>query len=175
MKFEDFLIGNEFYTASGKWRCTDLGTRVIVAIHLSYKDESWFEGPPYAVVEHVFNEYDFAGCVHTLYEANRLFGPKFAIRLTGRKQPPTDPELLDDSEVSKPHWLKFHAFPLIGPRSFGIQLTRWARSPFIHFSWKMRRHQNHPGIEICITLFWVELRLALVDCRHWDRKTNRLF
>jgi hypothetical protein len=32
MKKEDFSIGKEFYTATGKWRCTDIGTRVIVAI-----------------------------------------------------------------------------------------------------------------------------------------------
>jgi len=26
-------------------------------------DESWYNGPPYAVVERVFDEYDFEGCV----------------------------------------------------------------------------------------------------------------
>ena len=35
---EDFQIGLEFYTASGKWRCTDIGTRVIVAIKLDQDD-----------------------------------------------------------------------------------------------------------------------------------------
>lgn len=34
MKHSDFSIGMEFMTASGKWRCTDVGTRVIVAIKL---------------------------------------------------------------------------------------------------------------------------------------------
>ncbi|MBP6820803.1 MAG: hypothetical protein KA368_04640 [Acidobacteria bacterium] len=59
---EEFQIGLEFYTASGKWRCTDVGTRVIVAIKLDKTDVSWYNGPPYAVVETVFDEYDFGGC-----------------------------------------------------------------------------------------------------------------
>jgi len=80
MKKEDFSIGHEFYTASGKWRCTDIGTRVITAIQVDQvtaskhdgqgeptteivtDDESWFNGPPYAVAEHVFDEYGFGGC-----------------------------------------------------------------------------------------------------------------
>lgn len=62
MKKDDFHIGLEFYTGSGKWRCTDIGTRVIVAIRLDKTDESWYNGPPYAVAEMVFDEYDMAGC-----------------------------------------------------------------------------------------------------------------
>lgn len=62
MTKSDFLIGTEFYTSTGKWRCTDVGTRVIVAIKLDREDASWFNGPPYAVAESVFDEYDFASC-----------------------------------------------------------------------------------------------------------------
>jgi hypothetical protein len=62
MTYDDFSIGTEFYTDTGRWRCTDKGTRVIVAIHLDKDDESWYNGPPYAVTEHVFDEYDFAAC-----------------------------------------------------------------------------------------------------------------
>lgn len=58
----DFHIGLEFYTATGKWRCTNTGTRVVLAIKLDKTDESWYNGPPYAVVESVFDEYDQAGC-----------------------------------------------------------------------------------------------------------------
>lgn len=58
----DFHIGLEFYTGSGKWCCTDIGTRVIVAIQLDQTDASWYNGPPYAVAESVFDEYDQAGC-----------------------------------------------------------------------------------------------------------------
>jgi len=80
MKHEDFAMGLEFYTASGKWRCTDIGTRTIVAIRIDSftkteflasgetrceqvtDDQSWFIGPPYAVAEHIFDEFDVAGC-----------------------------------------------------------------------------------------------------------------
>lgn len=59
---EEFQLGTEFYTAAGKWRCTDIGTRVIVAIKLDQTNESWYNGPSYAVAEVVFDEYDFGGC-----------------------------------------------------------------------------------------------------------------
>jgi len=65
MKHTDFHIGKEFYTAQGriKWRCTDVGTRTIAAIKLDHVvDPSWYNGPPYAVAEHVLDEYSFPGC-----------------------------------------------------------------------------------------------------------------
>jgi hypothetical protein len=63
MKHSDFEIGLEFYTASGKWRCTDLGSRTVIAIKLDHPDDiSWSNGPPYAVAESVFDEYDLEGC-----------------------------------------------------------------------------------------------------------------
>lgn len=85
MKHEEFLIGEEFWCGGNRWRCTDIGTRVIVAISLGtheivlarrddknpdllnmqYKttdDPSWFNGPPYATVEHVFDEDSIVGC-----------------------------------------------------------------------------------------------------------------
>lgn len=80
MKHGDFSIGLEFKTETGLWRCTDVGTRTIIAIHLSSvevttqsddssltsevvtSDPSWFNGPPYAVAERVFDEHDFAAC-----------------------------------------------------------------------------------------------------------------
>ena len=62
MTKNDFGIGLEFYTAAGKWRCTDIGTRVIVAIRLNQDDQSWYAGPPFAVPEVVFDEYDLEGC-----------------------------------------------------------------------------------------------------------------
>ena len=62
MKQEDFKIGTEFKTEIGTWRCTDIGTRVIVAIRISnHEDQSWFNGPPYAVEEVVFDENDLNG------------------------------------------------------------------------------------------------------------------
>ena len=89
MKHEDFHIGLEFFTGGGKWRCTDIGTRVIVAISLEPRDSvrmtrdengQWHEehyistdprdllGPPYSVVEHVFDEYGLEGCYLTAEE-----------------------------------------------------------------------------------------------------------
>ncbi len=62
MKKDEFFIGQEFYTATGKWRCTDIGTRVIVAIQLNQKDERNYNGPPYSIPENVFDEYDMDGC-----------------------------------------------------------------------------------------------------------------
>ena len=80
MKHEDFSIGLEFYTAAGKWRCTDIGTRTIVVVQIDRvtvasrdssnqtrceqvtDDKSWFNGPPYAVAEHAFDEFDVSGC-----------------------------------------------------------------------------------------------------------------
>lgn len=59
---KDFKISQEFYTNAGKWRCTDVGTRAIVAIALNKIDEKNYNGPPYSVQEIVFNEYDFDGC-----------------------------------------------------------------------------------------------------------------
>mgnify|MGYP001578399160 CR=1 FL=1 len=70
----EFKIGKTFYTGGGTWICTDIGTRVIVAIRVGVlaKDESRTEraiaegrlppGPPYAVNELVFDEYDMDGC-----------------------------------------------------------------------------------------------------------------
>ena len=63
MNHSDFKIGTEFLTATGRWRCTDVGTRTIAAIRLELDhDSAWYNGPPYAVVEHVFDEYGFEDC-----------------------------------------------------------------------------------------------------------------
>jgi hypothetical protein len=56
MRHCDFYVGLDFYTATGRWRCTDVGTRVIVAIRLDAPDDSWYHGPPYAVAESVLDE-----------------------------------------------------------------------------------------------------------------------
>lgn len=57
MEHGDFAIGKEFLTATGVWRCTDIGTSTIIAIKVSDRgDPSWFNGPPYAVAEMVFDE-----------------------------------------------------------------------------------------------------------------------
>lgn len=63
MKHSDFKIGCEFLTETGRWRCTDVGPRTIAAIRLNHDDDpTWYEGPPYAVVETVFDEDDVESC-----------------------------------------------------------------------------------------------------------------
>lgn len=85
MEFSDFVIGVTFWTHSGAFRCTDIGTRVVVAVKLGpravwraesvdgevritkrmYDDPSWLNGPPYAVEEVVFDENELLGCFRT--------------------------------------------------------------------------------------------------------------
>jgi hypothetical protein len=62
MKHSDFIIKEKFTCGDKTWLCTDIGTRVIVAIQFNSEDTSWNNGPPYAVLEHVFDEYDIEVC-----------------------------------------------------------------------------------------------------------------
>jgi hypothetical protein len=86
MTHADFEIGKTFICGGRRWRCTDIGTRTIIAICLEDTEivissldpaiapttrtlsqaeaeaEGWFHGPPYAVSETVFDEYDLPGC-----------------------------------------------------------------------------------------------------------------
>jgi hypothetical protein len=85
MERHEFRIGLEFWCGGKPLRCTDVGTRVIVAISLGphevvevtsdargygarterrymTDDTSWHSGPPYAIAESVFDEYDLEAC-----------------------------------------------------------------------------------------------------------------
>lgn len=85
MKHDAFSIGLEFWCGGHRWHCTDVGTRVIVAIavepkemvqvetdptDISKRTETRFisddprdlNGPPYGVAESVFDEYDIEAC-----------------------------------------------------------------------------------------------------------------
>ena len=83
MKLTDSRIGQEFYCAGKRWRCTDVGSRVVVAVCLEphevvsitdtdpsamrdYRhvtdEPSWFDGPPFAVIEEVFDEHSIQAC-----------------------------------------------------------------------------------------------------------------
>ncbi|MBF0181815.1 MAG: hypothetical protein HQM03_17500 [Magnetococcales bacterium] len=59
--YASISIGTEFYSGDRKWRCTDKGTRTIIAINIDNDDQSLYNGPPYAVAEIVFDEYDLEG------------------------------------------------------------------------------------------------------------------
>ena len=83
MEHGEFKIGVEFWCGGRRWRCTDVGSRVVVAIRvdgvearcvtdgvavrtpLSGSDaeaSGWFDGPPYAVAESVFDEDSLEAC-----------------------------------------------------------------------------------------------------------------
>tara|TARA_R110002072_G_scaffold205468_1_gene363408 strand:- start:191 stop:382 length:192 start_codon:yes stop_codon:yes gene_type:complete len=63
MKHGDFVIGQDFLAATGTCRCIDIGTQTVITIKVSdYDDPSWFNGPPYAVVETMFGEDDWEAC-----------------------------------------------------------------------------------------------------------------
>lgn len=76
MKLQEFKTGKDFYLLHrdgyGHYRCTDKGTRVVVAICLdSHRDNSsWFNGPPYAVAECVIDEDTMEVC----YEHKNIHG-----------------------------------------------------------------------------------------------------
>ena len=74
MKLNEFEIGKSFIMSGKLWRCTDIGTRAVIAIKLDHEDDpSWYNGPPYAVMEYVIDEYDLDICYSTIeeYEENK--------------------------------------------------------------------------------------------------------
>lgn len=85
MNHSNFSIGLEFWCGDKRWRCTDIGSRVVTAICLEPRemvrsevdpsdntkriqtryasdDPRDLNGPPYGVVECVFDEYDMVAC-----------------------------------------------------------------------------------------------------------------
>lgn len=62
MEHSDFTIGLYFYTSTGKWLCTDVGTRTICAIKIITTTDYLETCPPYSVVEYVFDEDSILGC-----------------------------------------------------------------------------------------------------------------
>jgi hypothetical protein len=64
MKHSDFTLGCKFVIMQGsrrRYRCTDIGKRTVVAIEIDDREDlSWFNGPPYAVKEFAFDEFDIA-------------------------------------------------------------------------------------------------------------------
>lgn len=61
MRHADFVIGREFRCGGRDWRCTDVGTRTVIAVALGMPAD-WYTGPPYIVAETVFDENDLPGC-----------------------------------------------------------------------------------------------------------------
>jgi hypothetical protein len=97
MRHDEFRIGDHFTTGAALFRCTDIGSRVVVAVRVDRLEieraavdpstgdvsgrtrvavdprrqecSGWLSGPPYAVAEFVFDEYDLDGC-HAVEEAD---------------------------------------------------------------------------------------------------------
>lgn len=62
MEHSEFQIGTEFYTESGLWRCTDVGSRTIVAVQVHDGYPAPNQAPPFSeAVEVVFDEYALPG------------------------------------------------------------------------------------------------------------------
>lgn len=71
MEHGEFKVGAEFHCGGKRRLCTDIGSRTIVCIEVDdRKDQTWFDGPPYAVKEVVFDEYDQKGCTQGHQESD---------------------------------------------------------------------------------------------------------
>jgi len=96
MHQSQFHIGLDFWCGGKSWRCTDVGSRVIVAIplephevvsievdpedpltrtkhHDMTDDPGWLNGPPYAIVEHVFDEDSVFACSLVREDGGQLY------------------------------------------------------------------------------------------------------
>jgi hypothetical protein len=63
MKKEQFDLGMRFCTKTGdEWKVTDIGSRTIVAIRITGEEPLNLLGPPYGVLEVVFDEFDIEEC-----------------------------------------------------------------------------------------------------------------
>lgn len=67
MNIPDVKIGDRFQCGNDVWRCTDIGTRVIIGVKLpkNVDPDFCFAGPPYSVAEIVFDEDDLQACTLT--------------------------------------------------------------------------------------------------------------
>lgn len=94
MTHADFQIGTEFLRGNPpkRWRCTDVGSRTVLAICLSAHpdDASWFNGPPYAMVETVVDEYSMPDC--TLAEPTAVILDWHGFRLRVERAEPGLPD-----------------------------------------------------------------------------------
>lgn len=102
MKFDDFKIDSTFYTGTGAWTCTDIGTRSVVAVK---KSGDAVDGWPY---EHrgeiVFTSADFSGCFTTEVEFGEAYPDPDPFPSTPPKAKPPrtydDPVFLEDWGVT---------------------------------------------------------------------------
>ncbi|MBD8088468.1 hypothetical protein IFT48_00490 [Pseudomonas fluorescens] len=70
MDISQFYIGLVFNSGGGfEYRCTDVGTRTVLAVLLSGIDPVFVEGPPYIQTEEVFSEHSLKRCFLTVADA----------------------------------------------------------------------------------------------------------
>lgn len=60
-KHEEFKIGTIFRAGGGRFLCTDIGTRTIIAIRYTPLEPENMDGPPYFLQETVWDEFDIEG------------------------------------------------------------------------------------------------------------------
>lgn len=65
MELSDFKIGDQFWTRTGRWQVTDIGSRTLICIKYP-RDKRDLNGPPYGIVEHAMDEYDIEVLYPTL-------------------------------------------------------------------------------------------------------------
>jgi hypothetical protein len=71
MRLSDFHIGLEFWMSGSHWRCTDVGSRVVVAIKLEHDDDpGMYNGPPYKICDYPLDEYVHHICSLTRHGGN---------------------------------------------------------------------------------------------------------
>ena len=69
MRLSEFSIGSYFFNNGIKYMCTDIGSRVVVAIRVY--DNVNLEGPPYSAMEIVLDETEINTC--TITKQSRSF------------------------------------------------------------------------------------------------------
>jgi hypothetical protein len=99
-----FKIGLEFWMSGSKWRVTDIGTRTIIAIRLDRSNPSRYNGPPYAIPEHVIDEYDLPAC-----SLEKSVDPHCVVRVSKVKARSDHEEEAGDERAGEYRFCKYEA------------------------------------------------------------------
>jgi hypothetical protein len=151
MKPSDFKIGLEFWMSGSRWRCTDVGSRVVVAIKLDeYDDHSWYNGPPYKVAEHSLDEYDLMACSLREGEGNSY------------------PEILDKDERDAMTGIAFRIYEeRFQPQNVYFELTGFP------IELDIRMDNMKQRITARIPLAWA-LKIGIVDKEYVAQQVQRI-
>jgi hypothetical protein len=126
MRLSDFSIGLEFWMSVVRWRCTGIGTQLVIAIKLNHEDDpSSYEGSPDAVVESAIDAHDLKACSLRRDEGNsqcftdeeaariRTSGVVVTSKTSPPRQEPTEAEIADPEALQriKPEDINFSDIP----------------------------------------------------------------